>query len=352
MISLNREWGFRLLFDAGQLSLRHAANPEDALMLFSFFLVVAGLLTLYFGGEGLVRGSVVLASRFGLPKLMIGLLVVGFGTSMPEMLVSIQAAFGGVPELALGNVVGSNIANVLLIIGVAAVITPVARWQKDAPRGALVASAVGLLLMILCLGDRLEHWQGLLLLALLTIYLVISYRLMARGGDVEIDELDGDSIDALITRHLWAAPLAVVAGIALLVLGADLLIDGSVAIARRIGISDAIIGLSLVAFGTSLPELVTAIISSLKREPEVVLGSVIGSNIFNILAILGVTVTLHPITVAERIPMIDAPLVLASSVGMFLMLALMKQLGRGVGAIMLGLYIGYIILLYSNGGAA
>lgn len=321
-------------------------------MLYSIFLVAAGLATLFVGGETLVRSSVVLAHKFGLSRLLVGLLIVGFGTSMPELMVSIEAVFDGAPSIALGNVVGSNIANVLLIIGVAALLFPIANWDNDAKRGALIATGVGVLFYLLCLQGQLSALHGWMLLAVLAIYFAYSYLMMARHKEVG-NLKSTDAIDVWLTRHTLPAIAAVVVGIGLLVLGADLLVAGAVTIAHVVGISDAVIGLSLVAIGTSLPELTTAIVSSMKREPEVVIGSVIGSNIFNILVILGITLTLGSISIEARIAHIDAPLVVATSLGLLLLLAFTKRMGRGTGLVLLALYCGYAALwlpAYISGG--
>ncbi|MGC6485035.1 MAG: calcium/sodium antiporter [Candidatus Puniceispirillales bacterium] len=321
-------------------------------MLFSLFLVLAGLVTLYCGGEALVRGSVLIAQRFHLPKLIIGLLIVGFGTSMPEMLVSVQAVLGGTPEIALGNVVGSNIANVLLIIGTALVLMPIREWDTHARRGALFATAVAVLLYLFCMTGFLGRIQALLLLLALAGYLGFNYVMISRNPQLaEAEEIDHDALDAMLERHKGLAWLAAIAGILLLMAGADMLIAGAVTIARAFGVSDAVIGLSLVAFGTSLPELVAAIVAAVKREAEVILGGVIGSNIFNVLAILGVAVMIKPMAVTPRITAVDVPLVIATSLGLWLMLILMKQMNRGLGIIMLGLYIGYIAMLVTQVGS-
>ena len=317
-------------------------------MLYSSFLVAAGLFGLFLGGQALVRGAVVLARSLGLSRLVVGLLVVGFGTSMPELMVAVQAVFDGAPSIALGNVVGSNIANVLLIIGAAALLTPIARWNNDAKQSALIATGVAVLLYVLCLGGLLVAWQGWLLLAILAAYLIANYLMLVRNPKTAQSEKQ-DGIDIWLAKNLLLSGAAVAVGIGLLVLGADLLIIGAVTIARTFGVSDAVIGLSLVAIGTSLPELATAIVSSIKKESEVVVGSIIGSNIFNVLAILGVTLTLRPIRVEERIAGIDAPLVVATSLGLLLLLAFTRRMGRGIGLAMLVLYCGYIALLYAQG---
>ena len=215
-----------------------------------------------------------------------------------------------------------------------------------------------MLLFVFCMKDRLDATQGWILLALLAAYLVASYLLLARKPDssepahrARAGAGAKDAVDSWLSRNFALAGAAVILGIALLMLGAELLIAGTVAIARAFGISDAVIGLSLVAFGTSLPELVTVVVSSIKREAEVVVGSVIGSNIFNILAILGVTLALHPIGVADRIPRIDAPLVVATSMGLLLLLAFTRRIGRSVGLAMVAMYCGYIALLFVQGVA-
>lgn len=320
-------------------------------MLFSLFLVTAGLAILFLGGESLVRGSVSIAGHLRLPKLVIGLLIVGFGTSMPELLVSIQASFSGSPEIALGNVVGSNIANVLLIIGAAAVMMPLKGWNIHSIRGAVVALLAAVLLYAFSFSDVLGFHHGLILICMLVGYLTASYFILSRNPDDADYSTEGlDPVDAILHRYPGLAAAATVAGILLLMLGADLLITGAVTIARQFGISDAIIGLSLVAFGTSLPELVAAIVSAIKREAEVVIGSIIGSNIFNILAILGITLMLSPIPVAERINSFDTPLVLATSLAMLVMLKLVQQMGRMTGVVMLGLYTAYIAALIGQSG--
>ena len=320
-------------------------------MLFSLFLVAAGLLVLFLGGESLIRGSVAIANRFQIPKLVIGLLIIGFGTSMPEMLVSIKASLSGSPEIALGNVVGSNIANVLLIIGTSALILPISGWNVHACRGATFSLLAAIMLYFLSFSTTLSAIHGMMMLAGLMIYLTANYIILSRSPNkTENESTDLDQIDRLLTGSIVISAVASLVGIMLLMLGAELLINGAVDIARTFGVSDAIIGLSLVAFGTSLPELVAAIVSALKRESEVILGSVIGSNIFNILAILGVTLLIGPINVAERINMVDTPLVMASSLGLLVMLMMMRQIGRISGIVMLGLYGCYMVMLLMQAG--
>tara|TARA_E500000305_G_C4027963_1_gene243000 strand:+ start:5977 stop:6768 length:792 start_codon:yes stop_codon:yes gene_type:complete len=252
-------------------------------MLHDLLLVAAGLVLLFVGGEGLVRGSVALAERLGISKLLIGLVIVGFGTSTPELLVSVNAALGGTPEIALGNVVGSNIANVLLIVGVAAVIAPILGWERTAVREALVASLVSLAAFALVQGEVITPIEGIAMLLVLAGYLFSSYWLETRDRQAKTFDHEAEEFEDIPLPRPWLAPVLAIGGIAALVFGADMLVEGAVNIARDFGVPDAVIGLSLVAIGTSLPELATAIVAAIRRHSDVVLGNVIGSNIFNIL---------------------------------------------------------------------
>lgn len=317
-----------------------------------FGLIAAGLVLLFVGGESLVRGSVAIAERLGLSKLIIGLVIVGFGTSTPELLVSVKAALGGSPEIALGNVVGSNIANILLIVGIAALILPISGWRRTAMREALVAGLVALALFGLVQGQAITLVEGVALLTVLCVYLMASYWLEKRETAANVFEQETEEFEDIPIRRAWLAPTLVLVGIALLVFGADLLLDGAVSIARAFNVPDAVIGLSLVAVGTSLPELATAIVATIRRHPDVVIGNVIGSNIFNVLAILGTTAVIQPIEISARFRTIDTPIMLAASCGLILLLFATKKIGRVWAALMLLTYAGYMAFLFGNGMAA
>ncbi|MCD1635882.1 calcium/sodium antiporter [Martelella mediterranea] len=321
-------------------------------MLPDLVLVVAGLFLLFIGGEGLVRGSVAIAERLGISKLLIGLVIVGFGTSTPELLVSVNAALDGAPEIALGNVVGSNIANVLLIVGIAAVIAPIANWERTAVREAVIASLVTLAAFALVQGAVITRLEGGAMLAVLAGYLGASYWLERRDRKAKAFQHETDELKDISLTRPWLAPVLAIGGIAALVFGADLLVEGAVNIARDFGVPDAVIGLSLVAIGTSLPELATAVVAAVRRHSDVVLGNVIGSNIFNILAILGVTVLIHPIEVATRFRQIDTPVMLGAALLLLTLLFAAKSIGRIWGVLMLALYASYMIFLFSNGLSA
>ena len=312
-------------------------------------LVATGLLLLFVGGEGLVRGSVALAERLGISKLLIGLVIVGFGTSTPELLVSVNAALDGAPEIALGNVVGSNIANILLIIGVAALIAPILGWDRTALREALVATLVSAATLALMHAAIITRAHGIAMLMLLAGYLLASYWLERQNRTAKTFQNEAAEFEDIPLPRPWLPPVLALGGIAALVFGADLLVEGAVNIARDFGVPDAVIGLSLVAIGTSLPELATAIVAAIRRHSDVVLGNVIGSNIFNILAILGVTVVIQPIEVSTRFRDIDAPIMLGASLLLLVLLCATKRIGRLWGVLMLAVYLAYMAFLFSSG---
>ena len=321
-------------------------------MLHDILLVAAGLILLFVGGEGLVRGSVTLAERLGISKLLIGLVIVGFGTSTPELLVSVKAALGGAPEIALGNAVGSNIANVLLIVGLASVITPILGWERTAVREALVAALVSLAALVLVQGEVITKLEGIAMLVALAGYLFASYWLEKKDPKAKTFQHATEEFEDIPLPRPWLAPVLALGGIVALVFGADLLVEGGVNIARVFGVPDAVIGLSLVAIGTSLPELATAVVAAIRRHSDVVLGNVIGSNIFNILAILGVTAVIQPIAVSSRFREIDTPVMLGVALLLLALLFVSKSIGRLWGLLMLALYAAYMVTLLSNGVAA
>jgi cation:H+ antiporter len=305
-------------------------------------LVVAGLLLLFGGGEFLVRGAVSLAERFGLSKLIVGMVIVGFGTSTPELLVSLQAAMAGAPEIALGNVIGSNICNTLLILGMAAFIFPVATDGPGLKREAGVMTLVSFALLPLLFLPTLGALLGAGMLAVLTVYLVYSYRL-ERKAPQSAFEAEAAELETKALKTPWTA-LVTVVGLVALLIGARLLVSGATGIARDLGVSEAVIGLTVVAVGTSLPELATALVAAWRKHADVALANVIGSNIFNILAILGATVLVEPISVAARFSRVDGPVMAGAALVTLLLLWRGRPLGRPVGVLFLAGYALYISL--------
>jgi cation:H+ antiporter len=311
--------------------------------------IAAGLVLLFAGGEGLVRGSVAIAERAGLSKMVIGLTIVGFGTSAPELLVSLKAAFSGSPEIALGNVVGSNIANILLIIGAGALIMPIAGWDRSAVREAMVAALVAFALFGLLKGAFLNRLEGALLLAVLAVYLGATFWMEKRSRDSKMFEHEAEEFEGYGASRMSLATAFVLGGIIALVVGANLLVSGAGSIAKAFGVSDAVIGLSLVAIGTSLPELATSISAAVKKQSDVVIGNVIGSNIFNVLAILGITSAIVPIEVSERFQGFDMVFMLLLSCGLAVILFAAKRISRVAGFLFIAGYAVYIGYLFQSG---
>lgn len=300
-----------------------------------YVYLVAGLIGLFFGGEALVRGSVGIARRLAIPPLLIGLTVVGFGTSTPELLVSVDAALRGVPDIALGNIIGSNIANILLIVGLTALVWPISVMGATLRRDTLVMVAAPLALVPIFALGYMGRLSGVVLVAGLVGYLVWAYR---APGDSAPEDENLPAPSSTLVSALW-----VIGGLVVLMVGARLLVDGAVSIARGYGISEAFIGLTIVAVGTSLPELATSLIAALRRQSEIAIGNIIGSNIFNVLGILGITAVISPIPVAGRFLSFDLPVMIAASLVLTALLLIRPRIGRWMGVALLAGYFAYVL---------
>jgi len=299
-----------------------------------YLYLLTGLIGLFFGGEALVRGSVGIARRMAIPPLLIGLTVVGFGTSTPELLVSADAAWRGVPDIALGNIIGSNIANILLIVGLSALVWPIKVMGATLRRDTTVMMAAALVLVPVFALGLVGRPAGLILVAGLAAYLIWAYR---HPGEAAEEEVGIPAPASVLVSTLW-----VIGGLVALMVGARLLVDGAVSIARGFGISEAFIGLTIVAVGTSLPELATSLIAAIRRQSEIAIGNIIGSNIFNVLGILGVTALITPIPVASRFLSFDLPVMIAASMVLTALLITRPLIGRSVGLAMLLAYVVYV----------
>ena len=301
-----------------------------------YLTVALGLALLIAGGEALVRGAVALAARLGVSPLMIGLTVVGFGTSTPELVTSLQAAFAGAPGVAVGNVVGSNVANVLLILGVAAVIAPIA---ASAPSRDLIALWTASLLGAAAIWlDALSRPAGLVLLAGLAAWLVTAWR-QERGAPQEEDSPAG--------LGLLPAFAFAVGGVVLTMLGARFLVSGATELATGWGVSEAVIGLTVVAVGTSLPELVASAVAAFRRQGALALGNVLGSNVYNLFAILGATALVRPIPAPPAIGG-DLLVMLGATAALTLVAARPGGIGRLAGLALLGTYGLYVAWLFAG----
>ncbi len=281
-----------------------------------------------------MRGSVGIARRMAIPPLLIGLTVVGFGTSTPELLVSVDAALRGAPDIAIGNIVGSNIANMLLIVGVTCLVWPIAVSGSTLRRDtAVMVIGVLALVPIFAIGE-MGRFAGGLLVTGLASYLIWAY---LQPGDATVEDIDAPPPVSALVSVLW-----VVGGLVVLMFGARFLVDGSVSIARGFGVSEAFIGLTIVAVGTSLPELATSVIAAFRRQSEIAIGNIVGSNIFNVLGILGITALIKPIPVADRFLNFDLPIMIMVSLILTILLLTRPVIGRKVGLAGLAGYAVYV----------
>ncbi len=314
---------------------------------FLFLILGVGLLTA--GGEALIRGSLAAANRFNISPLLSGLFIVGFGTSLPELVVSVNAAIDGKPDIAIGNVVGSNISNILLILGVCALITPLAVKPLVLRRDAGTVVAASLLFLILVGGSALGRADGVIFLVALGSFLVWAYRSeryhAAPSG--ELHKAEAEELSALPKSPILTFALVII-GLLLLVVGSQVLLAGAVGIAEHLGVSEAVIGLTLVAVGTSLPELSVSVIAALRRHADVAIGNVLGSNIFNLLGILGISALLQPLPIHSRVLQFDQWVMLGSALVLLLFLFTGRRLSRLEGGILLISYGVYAVLSFTT----
>lgn len=307
--------------------------------------MLGGLVLLATGAERLVRGSSALALRLGVTPLVVGLTVVAFGTGSPELFVSIQAALKGESGIALGNIVGSNIGNVALILGVSAIARPMKVRSELIKREVPVMITITVALCLLLVDGLLSRFDGLLLVVGSVGYTTFAYIAALRDRSALVAE---EFKEALVEprRAAWLDVLFVVIGFLLLLVGANLLLAGAVNIAEQFGVSQVVIGLTIVAIGTSLPELATSVVASVKREPDVAFGNAIGSNILNILLVLGVASLIRPIE-TQGLRVFDLGALLASAVILFPLMWRGWVLNRWEGALLLAAYVAYLYSVVS-----
>lgn len=307
-----------------------------------FVYAVLGLIILLLAGDALVKGAVNLALRVGIPPLIVSLTIVAFGTSAPELLISIKAALDGVPGIAMGNVVGSNTANVLLVLGVPALIAVMHTSAYEARKNYYTMLAATGLFILLAFRGEFDLLSGVVMLAALALILwdnirdAVSHK---RSGDVA-DAEDPEGADP--DMPLWKVAFFLVVGLVGLPLGAGLLVDSSTEIARMFGVPERVIGLTLVALGTSLPELATTVMAALRKQADVAIGNVIGSNLFNLLAIIGIASLISPIPVDTAFLQFDLWVMLAATLFLAPFVVFKRDLTRIWGVGLTTLYICYI----------
>jgi len=314
----------------------------------NYILLILGLATLIVGGELLVRGAVGIAKKAQLSTLVIGMTVISFGTSAPELFVSIDSAMAGNPDIAMGNVVGSNIANIALVLGLTVLILPIAVDRNSKIIDWPVMFGATLLFVLFSYDLVIEWWEGAILFGILLIftYLLIrnSRRTSKKAKAAAAEAIEDDEV-ASVKDKIGISILLTLLGLVGLYFGAGWLIDGAVGIAESFGMEERVIAVTVVAFGTSVPELVTSGVAAFKGETDISVGNLIGSNIFNIMAVIGVTAMVKPISVDEQILNSDMLWMVGISLAILPMMLIGKKIGRLKGTLLLSTYIIYIALL-------
>ncbi|MEC9474515.1 MAG: calcium/sodium antiporter [Candidatus Neomarinimicrobiota bacterium] len=303
----------------------------------SIFVLFLGSLMLYFGSEWIVKGGVAIAEKYGISTLVIGLTIVAFGTSLPELLVSLNAAFQGSSSIAVGNAIGSNVANVGLVLSLSALIFPISLNYSLIKRDLYIYILSCIIFILFSLDGRLSKFEGAFFVNSLLFYIIYSIKKPIKT-DSDIETSDNDNFSEMV--------LFVIFGIVALSLGADLFVDGSVFIARYFGISEVVIGMSIVAFGTSLPELATSAMAAYKKQSAISIGNIIGSNIFNILCVLGITSIIQPLNSNWNSISVQTFIMIFYGLSIFLAAKLTQPINRIFSGFMLAGYFLFIYLLF------
>lgn len=314
-------------------------------ILLAIIQLVAGFVLLYFGGDWLVNGGVALARRYRISSLVIGMTIVAFGTSAPELLVSMMSSIKGSAGIAMGNVIGSNIANIGLILGLTALLCPIPTQNRKVSANGLVMILASLLVLVFSLNNGLSRVEGLVLFAGIILFTVLSIRL----GRTKKEDAITDTETQVKEMSVLAALMLIALSCAMLAFGADFMVDGATTVAQALGVSDKVIGLTVVALGTSLPELAASIAAAIKKEMDISIGNIIGSNIFNLMCVLGVSALIRPIQFDYTQYRMDFVIMMAFSAGLIILIQPWKaqgRLSRISGIIMFAAYFIYAWSLF------
>ena len=306
--------------------------------MYDLIIIPISLLLLYLGGEGALKGVLVIARKFKLSNILVSAVIIGFGTSLAELTVSVEAVLIGSPDIALGNIIGSNIANILLVTAIAALITPIMLKNLKINRDIFVMIVASLLLLFFKFIDWLNFYSGVIFLLILFSYISYSY--------FQDQKDNGDKEENLENLSLIKAIIYSVIGLATLILGGWLLVNSSIKIAQSYGISEAVIGLTIVAVGTAIPELTTTIIASIKKHNDLVIGNILGSNIFNILGILGMTLLIENIPVTDEMMKKGIWEMIAATLFFIIILRFAKSISKLIASFMLTSYAIYLVYLF------
>ncbi len=306
--------------------------------------VILGLGLLYIGAEVLLKGAVGLAKRLGVSPFVIGLTIVALGTSAPEWFAGVGAVLKGQPDINMGNVVGSNIANILLILGATAVVCPIPTITRYVKREVPIVIAVAVVGFLMMLDREISRVDGLLLLLMLGTFLYWSYRQSRVDAELLAMEIAASDKPVVIKGPgaVFAGVAFTIVGVVVLSVGAEVMVNGAVELAREFGVSEQVIGKTLVAFGTSVPELATSLVAALRKQPDIAVGNVLGSNIFNITLVLGTTSLIDPLPVQDVVLFMDMPVVLVASMACVPIMLIGRCISRWEGILLLAGYLVYI----------
>jgi len=312
-------------------------------ILLAIIQLVAGFVLLYFGGDWLVNGGVALARRYRISSLVIGMTIVAFGTSAPELLVSMMSSIKGSAGIAMGNVIGSNIANIGLILGLTALLCPIPTQNRKVSANGLVMILASLLVLVFSLNNGLSRVEGLVLFAGIILFTVLSIRL----GRTKKEDAITDTETQVKEMSVLAALMLIALSCAMLAFGADFMVDGATTVAQALGVSDKVIGLTVVALGTSLPELAASIAAAIKKEMDISIGNIIGSNIFNLMCVLGVSASIRPIQFDYTQYRMDFVIMMAFSAGLIILIQPWKAQGRLSRISGIIIFAAYVIYAWS-----
>jgi len=305
--------------------------------------LILGIIGLYFGAEWLVGGSSKLALKIGVSPLVIGLTVVALGTSAPELAVCLRLNLESRPDAALGNIVGSNICNILLILGFSSLIRPLRVHRQIIRKELPILLMVSFALIVMLINKEVASWEGFILCVGIVIYILFSFKGANNSGEFKVEGESSSEIDTVSSQGYNSIVLIalLLVGLILLVLGAFFFEKGGIGLAKAFGVSEAVIGLTLLAFGTSLPELATSIVACMKNKGDIIVGNAVGSSIFNVLAILGITALFKPLSVND-INLIDYSIMIGAVIFCWLFIYKKMELNRIKGVVFLGFYAAYI----------
>ena len=306
--------------------------------MYDLIIIPISLLLLYLGGEGVLKGVLVIARKFKLSNILVSAVIIGFGTSLAELTVSVEAVFIGSPDIALGNIIGSNIANILLVAAIAALISPIMLKNLKINRDIFVLIVASLLLLFFKFIDWLNVFTGIIFLLILFSYILYSYSQDQKDNRNKEETSENLSI---IKAIVYSG-----VGLVILILGGWLLVNSSIKVAQSYGISEAVIGLTIIAVGTAIPELTTTIIASIKKHNDLVIGNILGSNIFNILGILGVTLLIENIPVTDEMMKKGIWEMIGATLFFIIILKFSKSISKLIASLMLASYVIYIVYLF------